>query len=251
MKYIKAFLMAFSMFCAIPCPYRPWDEEARPLMSAFLAPVGLVIGCLWALVAYLGKLIDIPVFLLGAVIAFYPYCVTGFLHLDGFIDTVDAVLSHRDRENRLKILKDSHVGAFGVISVCILLIVAFASGATLCGKNFDCKALIAIPICTRASAAFAISQFKPLAHSQYSGKYHSGVSISIKCVMISELALALALSFILSGALGLCCALTAAVFYALFLFRAGHNLGGVSGDLSGYALTLGEIAGLIVLAIFS
>ena len=36
MKVLSAFLMSFSMFCAIPCPIRFWDERLRPMMTAVL-----------------------------------------------------------------------------------------------------------------------------------------------------------------------------------------------------------------------
>ena len=45
--------------------------------------------------------------------------LTGGLHLDGLMDTADGILSHRPREQMLEIMKDSRVGAMGVI-VCVL-----------------------------------------------------------------------------------------------------------------------------------
>lgn len=53
LKLFRAMMMCFSMFCAIPCPYHKWDEDARPLMILFLPVVGLFIGCMWALLAWL------------------------------------------------------------------------------------------------------------------------------------------------------------------------------------------------------
>ena len=47
-RIVHAFFMCQSMFCAIPCPCRVWDEEARPLMLPMLPLVGLEIGALWA-----------------------------------------------------------------------------------------------------------------------------------------------------------------------------------------------------------
>ena len=46
-RILHAFFMCQSMFCAIPCPCRVWDEEARPLMLPMLPLVGLEIGALW------------------------------------------------------------------------------------------------------------------------------------------------------------------------------------------------------------
>ena len=55
MRMIRAFFMALGMFTAIPCPWRPWAEDARDWMLAALPAVGLVIGLLWAGVAWLGQ----------------------------------------------------------------------------------------------------------------------------------------------------------------------------------------------------
>ena len=46
-RYLHAFGMCQSMFCAIPSPYQGWDEDARPLMLLFLPLVGLEMG--WVL----------------------------------------------------------------------------------------------------------------------------------------------------------------------------------------------------------
>lgn len=48
--------------------------------------------------------------------------LTGGLHLDGFIDFVDGFFGSRDRDRTLAIMKDSHVGAFGVIGAVLLLL---------------------------------------------------------------------------------------------------------------------------------
>lgn len=44
-----------------------------------------------------------------------PIAVTGGFHIDGFMDTMDAFHSYKPREEKLAILKDSHIGAFAVI----------------------------------------------------------------------------------------------------------------------------------------
>ncbi len=47
-----------------------------------------------------------------------PVFVSGGIHLDGFMDTMDALGSWGDKEKKLEILKDSHNGAFAVIGIC-------------------------------------------------------------------------------------------------------------------------------------
>lgn len=46
-----------------------------------------------------------------------PLIITGGFHVDGFMDTMDALHSYQPRERKLEILKDSHIGAFSVIKL--------------------------------------------------------------------------------------------------------------------------------------
>ena len=55
MKVIRAFFMCLGMFSALPCPWRPWDEDARGLMTACLPLVGAMIGGLWYALSLLGR----------------------------------------------------------------------------------------------------------------------------------------------------------------------------------------------------
>ena len=89
---IIAFFMAWGMFLSIPCPCKIWDEKARPWQLVYLPVAGLLVGALWALAAYaLGSFDRLPA-LRAAVLAALPFLLTGFLHLDGFMDCCDAIL---------------------------------------------------------------------------------------------------------------------------------------------------------------
>lgn len=79
-------------------------------MLACLPLIGLIVGGIWALCAWLGSFLPQP--LAALLCAAAPWLITGFMHLDGYMDVCDAVLSRRDLETRQRILKDSHCGAF-------------------------------------------------------------------------------------------------------------------------------------------
>ena len=59
-QYLHAYAMCQSMFCALPCPWNVWDEKAKDKMLLFLPIVGLEIGALWALLAWLSELLGLP-----------------------------------------------------------------------------------------------------------------------------------------------------------------------------------------------
>ena len=89
--WIYGFFMAWGMFLAIPCPKKIWRESARRHMLACLPLVGLLAGGVWVLCAWAAGLLPRPV---GALLcAAAPWLVTGFMHLDGFMDVCDAVLN--------------------------------------------------------------------------------------------------------------------------------------------------------------
>ena len=124
--WFYAFFMAWGMFLSLPCPFPRWNEKARGRMLACLPIIGILIGAVWAFAAFLLSRIACPKPVAAFVLSMLPFILTGFLHLDGFSDVCDAILSRRDLEKRRSILKDPHIGAFGVICIALLLIAQFS-----------------------------------------------------------------------------------------------------------------------------
>ena len=152
-RCFRAFIMSLTMFSVIPCPFRMWDEESRPLMTLALPFVGTVIGALWALTAYVAEILGIPLYLKAAVLCAFPFFITGGMHLDGFLDVTDAVRSWRDVEERRRILKDPHVGSFAVVDTVLLVVMQFAAFCSAKGTE-NIFTLILIPTVSRCIAAF-------------------------------------------------------------------------------------------------
>ena len=242
--YLHAFAMCQSMFCAIPCPWKIWDEKAKNKMLLFLPVVGLEIGAIWAAIAWLCRLLNLPALVTGLLLCAYPYIVTGFIHLDGYMDVTDAVKSWRDLERRREILKDSHVGSFAVIGIVLLMLAQFAVFASApADTNF--LILIFIPAVSRCCSALAVTGLKPMSTSQYADrskpKFHMVVLAVMLCIF-------LAAGFLLCGKYGFA-SLGCLVGYGLALRRAYKSLDGMNGDISGYALTIGELSAVAVYAL--
>lgn len=236
--YFHAFLMCQSMFCAIPSVSQIWDEQARDKMLPMLPLVGLELGLLWAALDYLAAVLRLPGVVRALVLGAYPFVVTGYLHLDGFMDVTDAVRSCRDLERRREILKDSHVGSFAVIGLCLLLLTQFTFLTLGVG---DRKILIFLPAVSRCGSALAVMLLPPMSTSQYSGQKKSRGRILAVAVMAG---IFIAAGFLLCGKYGLTL-LGCLVGYGLALRKAYRSLGGMNGDIAGYALTLGELWGVI------
>ena len=238
--WIYGFFMAWGMFLAIPCPKKIWRESARRKMVACLPLVGLIAGLAWAGCVWLSAFLPLP---LGALLcAAAPWLVTGFLHLDGFMDVCDAVLSRRDLETRQRILKDSHCGAFAVICLVLLLLCQWA--VFLSAGAIPLLPLVLVPVSCRACAALAVLTLRPIAVSQYSAMERGGAPVVFAALVLTGVC---ALSAILWGSFA---PLAAAAGYALAVWYADRQLGGMSGDVSGFALTLGELCGAAALVLW-
>ena len=246
-RYFRAFMMSMTMFCAIPCPFHMWDDESRPLMTMFLPFVGTWIGALWALTAYLTGVLGVPVFLSAALLCAFPFAVTGSMHLDGFLDVTDALRSWRDIEERRRILKDPHVGSFAVVDTVLLVLVQFAAFCSFDGGE-NLLTLVLIPTVSRCVAAFCVTALPPMSTSEYAGSYRQRVKTSHLVFIAVVLAVASVLGFVFLGRYAYAGAATAAG-YLVYMLRAYRSLGGMSGDISGYALTFGELCGIIAMAL--
>ena len=246
-KLLRACLMCFSMFCAIPSPFQVWDDEARPLMTLFLPVVGAWIGVLWTGCAFLARLIGLPALVSGAVLCAFPFLVTGGMHMDGFLDVTDAVKSWRDLDERRRILKDPNVGSFAVIAGILLVMTQFA---LLSSVREDARlfALTLIPVVSRTVAGLCVTVLRPLNVSEYAGTYRQGVKRAHVVWFAVLLAAVIALGFLLLGRYGFVSP-AVLVGYLWYLWRGVRSLGGMSGDISGYALTFGELCGVAVFAL--
>lgn len=250
-KHITAFFMAWGMFCAIPCPYRKWDESARGWMLVYLPVVGLLIGGIWALLMWGLCALGFTGALAAAVLTAAPYLLTGFIHLDGFMDCCDAILSRRELAERQRILKDSHVGSFAVICVALLFLGGFAAFRDM---DFAASwpAFVLIPAVTRCNAVLAVQRIAPMHTSQYAGGFEEKKTRAQRAVILLELALLLVAACCLA-AYGRVAAMAAALLAGIVCQSccrgASKNLGGMSGDVSGFSITLGELTGVVTMAI--
>ena len=241
--YLHAFIMCQSMFCSIPAP-QIWDEKAKNKMLLFLPAVGLEIGAIWAGLAWLCRLLNLPTLVTGLILCTYPYIITGFIHLDGYMDVTDAVKSWRDLERRREILKDSHVGSFAVIGIVLLMLTQFALFASA-PETANYLILILVPAVSRCCSALAVTGLKPMSTSQYADQQKPKSHMVALTVMLCFF---LGLGFLFCGKYGLAL-IGCLIGYSLALRRAYKSLDGMNGDISGYALTIGELCAVAVYAL--
>ena len=116
------------MYTVIPMPATEWNGRNLRYCMAFLPAAGFVISAAeWVLffVCYSLHLSDV---FFASFFCALPVLVTGKIHIDGLIDTCDALGSHSAREKKLQILDDPHAGAFGIAGAVVYFLLFFGVG---------------------------------------------------------------------------------------------------------------------------
>jgi adenosylcobinamide-GDP ribazoletransferase len=215
-------------------------------MISMLPVLGLLFGALWLLEALLLRLLVLANLFGAVLLLITPWALSGHIHLDGFMDCSDAIMSRRDLQEKQRILKDPHAGSFAVISLVILALLELSLLASW--DWAEPLPLLLIPAVSRSCSALAVNILKPIGHSSYAGRYLEDKKRGANALPLLVLIAAAILSFPL-GAGAAALAAAAGSFFALLY--GSRQLGGMSGDVSGYAITIGECSGLLCMVLQS
>lgn len=195
-----------------------------------------------------------------------PVFVSGGIHLDGFMDTCDALGSHASREKKLEILKDSHSGAFAVLGCVIYFLCYYVLSLELCDYffgensshrfiNFFVRFMDFLPfgfafILSRLLSAFAVASF-PIAKN--SGLVHTFSTMSARRFTAiwcgAWFVLICAAMILLFDEAALFVIVPCILVFIFYYFMAKKNFGGITGDTAGWFVQLCEISALAVFAI--
>jgi len=248
-RYIKGLYMALGMFCAIPLPCRVWDASCMSLMLSCFPIIGILIGLIWWGLAELLVLSGIHSVLIAAILTVIPFLLTGFLHLDGYMDTSDAIFSRRPLDEKLRILKDSHSGAFAVSMAFVLFTLQFASVYAVIDLGQKLTPLIVIPVISRCCAAIALLSLNALPQSNYANMFKCNTNAAHKLFVIMLALLVIAAAYLIGGLIGLVVVMLVVGGFITAMTYSYNKLKGVSGDLAGFSLVISELCGLIALGV--
>lgn len=244
MIFLKSLLVALSTYSVVPVPQFEWNEKNMKYAICFFPAVGIFCGAaLYGWYAF-SQWVQVSAVLFGAVAVCLPLLLTGGIHMDGFMDTVDALASHQSRERKLEILKDSHIGAFAPIYLCIYLLLNFGLLHEIYqqGNVID---LLPVYILSRALSALCAVN---LPNARKSGMLCAYTKDTDRKKATAAMAILIGLCWvgliILSWIPGSLAA--AASILAVLLYRpmAMKQFGGVTGDTSGFFLQICELAAM-------
>ena len=242
MILVESFLIAISTYSVIPVPQSEWNERNMKYALCFFPIVGAFCGAvLWGW-AVLAQWLHISSFLFAVTAACLPLLITGGIHMDGFMDTVDALASHQSRERKLEILKDSHCGAFSIM-YCFVYLMLF-TGLMYELYEADCIfAVIPVFVLSRALSALCAVHLPNARKAGMLQAYTKNAANRIVTMVLAAVATADAgLMILLSPAAGGMSVLFAVGTVLLYRSMARKHFGGVTGDTAGFFLQLCELA---------
>lgn len=244
MKYVKSCIIAFSMYSKIPMPEIAWEQEAMKYVMCFFPWVGAVIGSCFYLLGIYGRQIPINSQLYGALLTVLPVLLTGGIHMDGFLDTIDALSSWQTRERRLEILKDSHAGAFAVIGGCMYFLLYFGFASELNPHDIPVAALGFF--LSRCLSGYAVTSFPCAKDSGLVAAFSSGADKKhAGFILILETILVIAGLLWLDRTAGLAVVLVSFLAFFGYHRMSVNKFGGITGDLAGWFLQVCELLQLV------
>ena len=257
-KYFKGFLMAISMFTVIPLPRYEWDDEGGKNIMKFYPVIGLIVGLIWYGVFRLLNLLGASIMVTTAITLITPFILTGMLHLDGYMDVCDALLSRRDKEEKLRILKDPHTGAFAVISVVMLFVVNFSGLYTVISNsiqdnsinniNTSAIGLILIPIISRSLMGYLLLSKESMKGSSLGAFFKQGTGKVDRVILLSSLIISSIILVFIFGTYGIIISLAMILISTFLVNKAAKEFDGMSGDSAGYGLVIAETIGILILS---
>ena len=255
MNGIYSLFIALSMYSRIPVPVVKWSRERMGYVMCWFPIVGILIGIFLIIWMKVAELLKFEAEITGIVGVMLPILITGGIHMDGFLDTWDALSSWGERERKLEILKDSHVGAFGVIACAVYLLLEAGVMIELSRR----EALVLLPpvfVMERAFSGLSVVFFPCAKSSGLAAAFSDGARRMAAAVCLAAwLAASVLLAWKLGGSGGVLFALgllgvQAAVFF-WYRHMSMKEFGGITGDLAGWFLQTAEAAGIWWALIFT
>ena len=275
---MKAIAIAFSTYSKIPMPHFKWDPKALQYSMCAFPLVGAVIGAgefaIWYLFGFLLQWSEV---FTAALLTVFPILITGGIHMDGFLDTVDAKSSYKSKEEKLQILKDPHTGAFAIIRGCLYFLIYFGcmyelvtassvklaagvqtAGAgeaavngslTTIGKDGNLMRMLAVFaigfILERTLSGLSVLTFQKAKKEGMLADTARLVNNRSKGIMFVWLIACIAAGCVIQPVAALVVAGIAILMFFYYRFMSYRTFGGITGDLAGYFLQMCELWMLI------
>ena len=248
MKLIRSFCMALALYSRLPVPRVGWKDANMAYALCFFPVVGAFVAFFQLAWLILSGILGFGTILTAAVASLLPLAVSGNIHMDGFLDTSDALGSNASRQRMLEIMRDPHIGASALVAGVAYLLLCFALWSEVETATPTLFALLLVPVLSRALSALAAVTFKNargeglLACVQKAADARAAVVASALWILVT--AGVMLWRAPLRGGMILLAALIAFVAYRVLSYR---RFGGATGDVAGWFV---QVCELVCLAAF-
>ncbi len=228
-------------------PTVAWNAENMRYVMCFFPLVGVFVALFQAGWFFLCTQLSLSALLLGVGMAAIPIAVTGGIHLDGLLDTFDALASHQSKERKLEILKDSHTGAFAIIGfgLYFAFYVALAANLTYNGNTF--LLLGGVYLLERCLSGLSVASFPCAKNSGLVYAFSDGAAKKTVRIFLVVFALGVAAGMLMISPFALSLLGVSLLVFLYYYGMSMRQFGGITGDLAGYFLQLCEIFLLLTL----
>ncbi|MGP3988612.1 adenosylcobinamide-GDP ribazoletransferase [Streptomyces sp. 3N207] len=249
---------AFGTLTVLPVRVARWDRAAARTGMVCAPLVGLVVGLVAAAVGAVLLWCGASPLLAAVAAVAVPAVLTRGLHLDGLADVADGLGSGRPAEEALRVMKQSDIGPFGVITLVFTLLGQVAAVAALYGQGWAWGAVgaVASAVVARGALTLASREGVPAARPEGLGAavaetvpFGAALGVAGCCVAVpaaGSAAVAGSAGQVVGAAAGAVLGLCAA---EVLLRRCVRRFGGVTGDVFGAVAEVAACGTLVVLAV--
>ncbi|WP_147106446.1 adenosylcobinamide-GDP ribazoletransferase [Tateyamaria sp. syn59] len=230
---------AIVLLTRLPMPPLPDHAFAHGARAVWAYPlVGLVLGLILSVLSVALAGLGLPAMAVGGILLGALIMLTGAMHEDGLADTADGLWGGHARERRLEIMKDSRIGAYGVLALIVVMGLRWIGLAEV-----DWAGVIAALMLSRAAMP---PLMLALPHARNSGLSHAVGTAPLGTVIVAVL-IGVVGAMLLVGIAGLFAALIAGAVALVVGLIARAKIGGQTGDILGATCVLSEVAVLLTL----
>jgi adenosylcobinamide-GDP ribazoletransferase len=244
----RAFSIALAFLTVIPTGAWQGKVSDRELADSRCAypVVGVLVGVILAVISTELARLSVGAGLSAFLILAAWVCLTGGLHLDGLADSFDGLFLWGDSQRRLTVMRDPRIGTFGVTAIVVVLLGKYAALEHLASADRSMAILCAVASSrTAILVAAGVSRY---ARSTGTGR----IVIDAATPLDSLIAAVLIVVFgaCAAGGPGVLGGLAILILAGLAVRLGGARLGGITGDILGALVEIGELAFLLVLGVF-
>ncbi len=245
-KVMESIIIAFSMYSKIPMPRINWNEKNMKYSLVFFPLVGVVIGIIQYFAGtYLGNL-GVSRFFIAGIMSVIPILITGGIHMDGYLDTIDGLHSYQDKEKKLEILKDPNSGAFAIIYGMVYMVLEIICWYEI--KSSVLPYVCAGYVCSRTLSGLSVAWFLLAKNTGLAKTFQDAAHRrNVKLIMMISYIVQLAILIYFNPIYGLAIGLTSMLVFVYYHHICMDKFGGITGDLAGFFLQVYELMILFVM----